>query len=154
MTDHERFTEFFNKNALNDEEARLFPCIQTGVLEQLEEKIRLSDIRQRRMLLRIKRLKSVELTTVEKISRSGRGPEGPVDIHEEKRRATLGQIQDIGKALTRLSREHRHLLKLKHEVLRAEPTDDEADVSSFVEVMTKAANKLKWPGSLKEEAGE
>lgn len=110
-------------STLTEDEARIWNGLDTDELAQLDEQIRLISIRERRMMQRIADLKEEAFTVVEKKSKEGHGPEGPVDIEEEKLRATLGQIQDIEKALTRVQAEHRKLLREKFRMLKDQPAD-------------------------------
>lgn len=131
-------------DALSAEERSFFLKVDTEIEAQLEEQIRLSSIRMRRMMLRIKRLKGEEFTLVELKKKSGTGPKGPVDIDEEKREAVLGQIQRIEEALNRVVKRHTQLLKLKHRIEESKPPTDDADVSGYLEAINNAAEALEW----------
>jgi len=111
-------------STLDEAERSLYEGLDTDQLVRLDHEIRLIAIRERRMLERIAELKDEAFTIVEKKSKQGRGPEGPVDIDEKKLRATLGQIQDIEKALTRVQKEHRKMLWKKYKMLKDRPADN------------------------------
>jgi uncharacterized protein YjcR len=111
-------------STLDEAERSLYEGLDTDQLVRLDHEIRLIAIRERRMLERIAELKDEAFTIVEKKSKEGRGPEGPVDIDEKKLRATLGQIQDIEKALTRVQKEHRKMLWKKYKMMKDRPADN------------------------------
>lgn len=125
-------------DTLDDKEKELYSQIRTDVIEQLDNEIRLTDIRIRRMMKRISLLKEHDFTVVEMQHKEGSGPEGPVDIDEEKQLATMGQIQNIEEALTRVQMRKEKLLKLKHTIEEG-GGDDEEKLNQVVSAMMKAA---------------
>lgn len=144
-------------DCLEEDELAIYAGIETDLLQQLDEKIRLSDIRIRRMLARIQRLGVRAFTVVERSTDEEEGSGGDDDDdgdgyfkrkRSEKERATLGQIQDVEEALTRVKREHRQLLALKHQILQAQPPEDDVDVSGYVDAISSAAKKLDWPAEI------
>lgn len=114
-------------DTLEAEERRLYEGLDTDPLNLLDEEIRLITIRIRRMMGRIQELKQEDFTVVERKSEEGFGPEGPVDKDTETSLATLGQIQDIEEALTRVQGKKRQLIKTKHQVLKAAEEGGELD---------------------------
>jgi hypothetical protein len=110
-------------STLDGAERALYEGLDTDQLVRLDHEIRLIAIRERRMMQRIADLKDKAFTVVEKKSKEGHGPKEAVDIDEEKLRATLGQIQDIEAALTRVQREHRQMLWKKYRILKDQPAD-------------------------------
>lgn len=129
-------------DALDEKEQELFQEIKTDVIEQLNNEIRLTDIRIRRMMMRISLLKDIDFTIVEKQKRKGCVPEGSIDVDEEKQWATLGQIQDIEEALTRVQNRKEKLLKLKHQIESGQIAID-IDISNYVNAL-KGAAKVVW----------
>jgi len=125
-------------DTLDDDERKHFEEMRTDVLDQLDEEIKLTNIRIRRMMKRIAKLAKLDYSTVEKKYRNGVGPEGPVDIEESKELATMGQIQDIEEALTRVQRQKEKLLKLKHTIEEG-GDDDEEKLNQVVSAMMKVA---------------
>lgn len=123
---------------LDDEERVLFDRILPDVLAQLNDEIRLVTIRERRMLQRIARLSETDFTLVETSHEEGLGPHGPVDRTTQKREATLGQIQRIEEALTRVQAQKARLLDLKHKV-ESGFGPEEPDIQRYVEALRGAA---------------
>lgn len=130
-------------DTLDEEEQGLWSDIRTDALAQVNEQIRLTVIRMRRMMNRLQELQQHDFTTIERSYKSGMGPEGPVDYEETKDRATLGQIQDIEDAITRVQGKHHRLLKLKHQILEGTEGDDE----KIEELLTKLDNIRSPRGS-------
>lgn len=120
---------------LGEEERNLWQAVDTDHLAQVNKQIRTNKIRQRRMMQRIADLREEDFTIVEKKSKEGKGPEGPVDLDEEKLRATLGQIQDIEKALTRVQKELRKLLREKYRILKDQPVDNSEKIDELLSRM-------------------
>ena len=127
VTTGEHESIFFDQ--LEDEEQKLWHDVDTDALAQVKEQIRTHNIRIRRMLGRIRELKRESFTIVKKETKikketkKGHGPESPVDIEKQKLRATLGQIQDIEEALTRVQKELRRLIREKYRILKDQPAD-------------------------------
>lgn len=123
---------------LDDEERVLFDRILPDVLAQLNDEIRLVTIRERRMLQRIARLSETDFTLVETSHEEGLGPHGPVDRTTQKREATLGQIQRIEEALTRVQAQKARMLDLKHKI-ESGFGPEEPDIQRYVEALRGAA---------------
>lgn len=121
---------------LEAEEQALFERVKTDVLAQLDEEIRLVSIRERRMLQRIAALREHMMTVVEESEVHERNaameydPEiddvKAVDVVKttKKKTGTLGQIQNIEEALTRVQAQKTRLLELKHKVESGGDQDD------------------------------
>jgi uncharacterized protein YjcR len=118
-------------DTLDEEEKELYHEIRTDVASQLDNEIRLTDIRIRRMMLRIQELRKNKFTTVE----------GPVDMTEEKNRATLGQIQDIEEAITRVQTRKAKLIDVKHKVEQREGPID-PDISQYLKAIGVASGQV------------
>lgn len=115
------------KETLTPEEQGLFHSVNTDKIQAIDEQIRLALIRERRMMQRIARLAGVEMTVVERvydISREADEP-GSGAVLVEKSRGTLGQIQHIEEALTRVQDQVRKLLVEKHRFETGAPPDGE-----------------------------
>jgi uncharacterized protein YjcR len=106
--------EYAKKSLFRDlfdaEEQATWDEIETDKRHQLQEEIKLLTARERLMLKRIKELQSAGTHTVVEIT-TKRGyepdPDDPADLvpyteHTEKKAGTLGQIQAIEDALTRV----------------------------------------------------
>ncbi|AZO95266.1 hypothetical protein D7D81_12065 [Halocella sp. SP3-1] len=128
-------------DTLDDKEQELYSQIKTDVIEQLDNEIRLTDIRIRRMMMRISLLRGADFTIVEKQKRKGYGPEGPIDVNEEKQRATLGQIQDIENALTRVQSRKEKLLKLKHQIESGQGPVN-IDITNYINALSQTAEEV------------
>lgn len=85
-------------DCLDDEERRLVQAVPTDKEKLLLQEIQLLTVRERRMLKRIENLKQAEFTTVKK--KVGIEKDKQTDLDEDH--ATLGQIQNIEDALTRV----------------------------------------------------
>lgn len=85
-------------DCLDDEERRLVQAVPTDKEKLLLQEIQLLTVRERRMLKRIEDLRTVEFTTVKK--KTGIEKDKQTDLDEDH--ATLGQIQNIEDALTRV----------------------------------------------------
>jgi len=128
-------------DCLDDEEKEMWVKIRTEAADQLNEEIKLTTIRERRMMKRIQNLKESQFTTVERKEKSGIGPEGPVDVTEEKERATLGQIQDIEEALTRVQSRKARLLNIKHKVEKGEGPV-EVNIDNYISAINNSAKEV------------
>lgn len=111
---------------LTDEERELYNKLDTEVAIRIETSIRLIEIRERRMLERIATLKSEAMTVVEEVEEESTGGEGgPGFTTRTKKAGTLGQIQAIEEALTRVAAQKAKLIELKHRI-GLDSGDDEA----------------------------
>ncbi|MCL6600345.1 MAG: hypothetical protein K6T81_16665 [Alicyclobacillus macrosporangiidus] len=124
-------------DALNADERVLFHVIDTDALAQLDNEIRLTEIRERRMLKRIADLRQVEFTVTEVRTEVGEGPMGPIDKRDERAEATLGQIQRIEEALTRVQERKAKLIELKHKILNG-GRDDTKSLERLVQAIRES----------------
>lgn len=108
-------------DTLDPDEVELYHTIQTDKLAQLDTEIRLLEIRERRMMQRIQKLKEHDFTIVECESEEGEERGQPTGLTRQKRLATLGQIQAIEEALTRVQAQKARLLDLRHKFESSEP---------------------------------
>lgn len=133
--------ETIHYDTLDAEEKRLWGRINTKTEAQLDEELRLITIRERRMLQRIANLAGVDMTVVERIYDIGNDPDGDDErrsVLKEKALGTLGQIQAIEEALTRVQAQKARLLELKHR-MEAGVGPDHPDLKGYVEALEGAA---------------
>lgn len=103
-------------DVLPADEQQVYRVIDTDKLKQLDDEIRLTTIRERRMLQRIENLKQSAFTLVEYTETIGEEKGNDVNLLAEKRQATLGQIQHIEEALTRVQAHKARLIRDKHDI--------------------------------------
>lgn len=123
-------------DALDEEEKELYEKIKVDKMKQLDEEIKLTTIRIRRMLKRIQQLKEKEMTVVSRKSGIERGETTEVD--EEK--STLGQIQSIEEALTRVQGHKAKLIEIKHKLEEGEG-DKENTLKELTEILRKSRER-------------
>lgn len=149
--------ETIHFDTLDSDEMRLWDQITTELKAQLDEEIRLITIRERRMLQRIARLREADMTVVEELEQTEGEELRPVDedygtgvvvVNKKtttaKRRASLGQIQAIEEALTRVQAQKARLLELKHRVDGGDD-DEHPDLDAYIEALEGAATDV-WSG--------
>lgn len=129
-------------DVLPEEEQQLYHEVITDKVVQLDQEIRLLDIRERRMLQRIEKLKQQDFTAVEISSEIGKGVQGSVDKTTEKRAATLGQIQAIEEALTKVQARKERLLDLKHKFEQSQGPE-KPNVGAYIDAL-RGATKEAW----------
>ena len=118
----------------------------TDKVAQLDQEIRLLDIRERRMLQRIEKLKQADFTVVEQIDADGMEKGKRTNLYTEKRAATLGQIQAIEEALTKVQARKERLLDLKHKFEQSQGPE-KPDVGAYIEAIRGAAKEAWRDGS-------
>lgn len=122
-------------DALDDDEQQLVQQIPTEALELVRDAIRLASIRERRMMRRIQSLAEDDFTIVErKVSHKvgvdatddEDGSLTAIDVTTTTvtDAATLGQIQTIEQALTRVQAMKTRLIDLLHKLASGEQLDD------------------------------
>lgn len=128
-------------DALDDDERVLFDVIRTDPLEQINNDIRICELRIRRMLLRLQRVQSGEesKSTDRKFQRV-EGAEGkPSSMQEvertEKQRTKLERELAIEDALTRVQDKKTKLLELKHKFLVDETPPEETEDDGFMDAL-------------------
>jgi len=112
---------FFDQ--LDEEEQELWHAVDTDALAQVNEQIRTHNIRIRRMLKRIDRIKGEELTLVTRETEEGHAGEGLIDITRETLEDAAERIQRIEEGLTRVQKELRKLVREKYRILKDQPAD-------------------------------
>ncbi len=99
-------------DTLEDEEKDLLNKITLDKIKQIDNEIKLTEIRERRMLKRIQKLKDSELMTTKAIAGVDRAAETKLMEKEE----TLSKIQAIEEALTRVQNNKIKLIETKHKL--------------------------------------
>lgn len=97
-------------DCLEEDEKRLFRAVPNDKEQLLLQEIQLLTVRERRMLKRIDGLKAEEFTTVKK--KKGTEKDKWTDLDEEH--GTLGQIQSIEDALTRVQARKQRAIEALH----------------------------------------
>jgi uncharacterized protein YjcR len=126
-----------NKNALKTGEH------ETIWLDTLDDdEIRLTTIRERRMMQRIQKLKTYDFTTV-KITQ---GTEKGKCTDLEERQGVLGQIQAIEEALTRVQAHKAKLIDLQHRLeMDSEGGDNGGQgIQDFIEATSKTPEEVAF----------
>lgn len=129
-------------DALPEEEQQIYYEVVTDKVAQLDQEVRLLDIRERRMLQRIEKLKQADFTIVEQIDADGMEKGKQTNLYTKKRAATLGQIQAIEEALTKVQARKERLLDLKHKFEQSQGPE-KPDVSAYIDALRGAA-KEAW----------
>lgn len=120
---------------LGEEEQELWHEVDTDALAQIDEQIRTHNIRIRRMLGRIREIKSDEMTLVARETEEGHAGEGPIDITRESFEDAIERIQRIEEALTRVQKELRKTLREKYRILKDQPADNSAKLDELLSRM-------------------
>lgn len=158
VTTGEFETLFFD--CLDPEEKMLAEAVSLDKEQLLLQEIQLLTVRERRMLKRIENLQQADFTTVSKKTGIEKGKR--TDLSEN--RATLGQIQNIEDALTRVQARkqaaidslHRYgvddarleieLMRLDLQALKLGGQDTEIEDDGFLEALNAEAGEL-WSGA-------
>ncbi|NWL89580.1 terminase [Paenibacillus sp. 79R4] len=128
-------------DTLDDDERVLFDAVRTEPLEQINNDIRICDIRIRRMMLRLQRVRSGEESkSTDRKYQMVEGSEGkPPELREvervEKERAKLERELAIEDALTRVLDKKTKLLELKHKMLVDEAPPEETEDDGFMDAL-------------------
>lgn len=127
-------------DTLEDDERELVGRIDLDKLRLLEEEIRLVTIRERRMLQRIKQLADVE---------EGMTVVSAEQIHSEdsftqkaKKEGTLGQIQAIEEALTRVQAHKARLIEIKHKIESGEGGSGDDPLEQLAAALAESRQEL------------
>jgi uncharacterized protein YjcR len=123
---------------LDEDEREIWGAIDVAPMAQVDQEIRLLDIRIRRMLMRIQKLKDHEYTVVEMSEESGSGVQGFTTKESSKRLGTLGQIQTIERDLTDVQAKKAKLIQLKEQLLCASG-GDHPDLSDYFNALSGVA---------------
>lgn len=133
-------------DTLEEDELNLIKNIEVEKKKLLEQEIQLLTVRERRMLKRVELLKEKEMTLVSTKS----GVEKGMDTELNEYEATLGQIQSIEEALTRVQDKKQKaidslhkfeideqkleltVMKLELEIMKQGVQDDEVEDDGFI----------------------
>lgn len=126
---------------LDDQEQEMFHAMAIDALKQLEDDIKLVNIRIRRMLQRIKRLNGIEMVTATETTSEGMTENGPIQSSITTEENTLSHIQNIEESLTRVQKEKAKLIELKHKI--QEGDQDGQDSDDWVAAIQAVAKKRK-----------
>jgi len=108
--------------------------IRTDSLPQIDEEIKLITIREKRMMGRIEKLLAAgDMTIVEETSTSKEV--------STKATGTLGQVQAIEEALTRVQARKRELLELRHKITEARPPESDT-ASELIRTLKEGFEKV------------
>lgn len=120
---------------LDDEEKELLTIIDLDKLKQIDNDIKLIDIRLRRMMGRIAKLQESELTIVSVTNSSGVMGK----MEEVKQQNTLSQIQNIEDAITRVQGQKLRLIESKHKIEMELGIEETTEDDGFMEAMNDIA---------------
>jgi uncharacterized protein YjcR len=127
-------------DTLEVDERVFFDAMSTvDVLKHLDDEIRLMTIRERRMMQRIADLKQHEFTVVSYKTGTEKGDE--TDIQESE--GTLGQIQAIEEALTRVQDKKSKMLEMKHKIQDGDNSDDTDDWVAAIKAVAERRKKAE-----------
>ena len=97
---------------LEDEEKKLLNQIDLDKLKQIDNEIKLVDIRLRRMMKRISVLSEEDMTSVQATMKTDEFGKEYVEVKE----SSLSQIQNIEEAITRVQAQKLRLIESKHKL--------------------------------------
>lgn len=150
-------------STLDEEERQDYEKVDTSPAAQIDEQLRLITIREKRMMQRIADLKAAgEFTIVETEVTWDNTPSDywqggkkryTRDLNKStryKETGTLGQIQQIEDALTRVQGQKAKLIALKQQQQLLEPPKEKVDVAPYVAALTAKAGEV-WAGHEPEE---
>lgn len=128
-------------DTLEEEEKELFYQINLDKIKQLENEIKLTEIRERRMLKRIQKLKEKDFI----VTSHKEGVERGKVTSLEERQETLSQIQAIEEALTRVQAHKAKLIDLKHklELDMGITTNDNEGIKEFINATRPSISELE-----------
>ncbi|WP_067936374.1 HGGxSTG domain-containing protein [Alicyclobacillus kakegawensis] len=125
-------------DTLDDTERVLFHVVDTDALAQLDNEIRLTDIRERRMLQRIQRLQlGKDMMPIQVTHRKVKGPDGEEKTEEITMQPALDTIRRIEEALTRVQERKTKLIELKHRILSG-GRDDTSSLDGLVKAIRES----------------
>jgi len=134
-------------DALDIEERVLFHTVNTDVIAQIEQEIRLLEIRERRMLLRIQLLQAGPEMVVSDTSESEQdNPQFGTGTSKTKNsEASVDRIQRIEEALTRVQDKKAKMIELRHKIDVADKPDgsDGGNIDQLTEALEKSAEKFR-----------
>lgn len=146
--------EYIGIDTMTDEEKRLIASVNLQVTVLLDHEIQLMTLREYRMMNRIKQLTEAgDFTTTQIEEERGIGSSRfkRTNIRKEIKQGTLGQIQAIEEALTRLQGKKARVLELKHNIeSETGGTKDTSGIERFLMALNSAAKNV-WSGEVAPE---
>lgn len=124
------------EDTLEEKEKSMFENIDLDQIKQLENEIKLTEIRIRRMMMRIKNLKDEQMILVESKQGIEKGQEVDLNIYQD----ATGRIQSIEDALTRVQNHKRQLIETKAKLQGDTVTTQENAVAELLEGVINAVN--------------
>lgn len=124
-------------DTLEEDEKNLINKITLDKIKQINNEIKLTEIRERRMLKRIKKLKDKELSTTSYTTGIDKGEEVELVVQEE----TLSKIQNIEEALTRVQNTKIKLIETKHKLEQDEGLSKEK-LKAQIEKLKADTNRI------------
>lgn len=107
-------SEYIDFETLTDDEKELISEIEQSRFKLVDDEIKLTDIRLRRMMKRITTLEQGSLTTVKQQYKQ----DDFLINSKETKRSNLLKIQEIEEAITRLQTQKLRLIEHKHEMTK------------------------------------
>lgn len=136
-------------DVLEEDEKELFHKISLNELRQINDEIRLTDIRLRRMMIRVKELQQKEYITI--LAKKGKERDAETNIAEAEN--PLIQIQNIEDAITRVQGHKLKLLESKNKLEQNLGIVDETQKARLEQIKVKT-EKLKGVSSDIEDMSE
>lgn len=133
-------------DTLTAREQQLYHQVQTDVLVQIDEEIRLITLRERRMLARIALLKVDEFSVTEYEDKVGMDKGYDTELKTKRYVSNATQVHNIEEALTRVQDRKARLLDLKHKVSTASGPSDMPNVDRFLQALGATATEV-WSES-------
>lgn len=138
--------EYIGFDTFIEEEMQLINSMNFHVTELLDQEIQLMTLREYRMMRRIQALMDAgdfTITQIEEESGIGSTRFKRTNIRKETKQGTLGQIQAIEEALTRLQGKKIRLLELRHTIeSEIGGGKDTTGIERFLSALNGAAKKV------------
>lgn len=147
VTTHERESIVFD--FLEDDEKDLLNQIDLDKLKQIDNEIKLVDIRLRRMMKRIQKLNEDDMSV--SIHKTGEERDAHTDVTESV--DSLSKIQNIEDAITRVQGQKLRLIESKHKLETDNNIIDETRKAQLEQIKVKT-EKLKGVSSNIEDMSE
>ncbi|MHB1681605.1 MAG: phage terminase small subunit [Bacilli bacterium] len=138
VTTGEHETIWFD--TLEPEERALYASVNTGTLVQIEQELRLLEIRERRMLQRIADAKNGMADPATTVV-TGTDRQGPIDARTEQQESRYERILRLEDALTRVQEKKLKLLDLQHKI-QSVSAPGNPDLSPYIQALNRAAEDV------------
>lgn len=135
-------------DTLTEDEKSAYHIMDTDILRQIDEEIRLTGIRELRMMERIAMLRSKKFITTEIEDIEGGMEDGK---RTRRKRNTMLQVQEIEEALTRVQNHKAKLVELKYKLV-GNPNDGptRVNIQAYLDALNVAAEEV-WKGEEDDE---